>query len=99
MSPEDRQRLDTLEQKVNRLLEVLDVPFIESAKRRIVKPYVDSLNLDDAMTLISAGTTAGILQSVNEAGSETYSVAEEFDGSLIITTPAGQSYKLGYYNV
>ena len=95
MTPQERQELEMLRREVDNLKRVLDVPFIEEAKRRIVTPELQRKKL---VTKESSGSTSGILKSVNEGGSSSFSVADAFDGSLTVTDQEGNTYKLGYYN-
>jgi len=97
MSPQQLNEFNTMKAQLEALTKVLDVPFIEEAKRRIVKPYVASIGIDEFLARVSVGNTSGVLKSVNEAGSATYDVAKEFDGSMIIKGTDGTTYKIGYY--
>ena len=97
MSPAQLLEFNTMKAQLEALTRVLDVPFIEEAKRRIVKPYVASISLDEFLARVSVGNTSGVLKSVNEGGSATYNVAEAFDGSMIIKGTDGTTYKIGYY--
>jgi hypothetical protein len=97
MTPEERKLLKELDEKVTRLLRVLDVDFIESAKRRVVAPYVKDLGLDAVVSKTGAGSTSGTLRSVSESGSGSYSVANAYAGTITVRDAAGTSYKLGYY--
>ena len=99
MSPEQLREFNTMKAELEALARVLDVPFIEEAKRRIVKPYIESISLDEFLARVSVGNTSGVLKSVNEGGSATYNVAEAFDGSMIIKGTDGTTYKIGYYTV
>jgi hypothetical protein len=96
MSPE-QARIQELENKVKKLIEVLDVPFIENVKRRCVTPTITDLGLGDAVSKTGAGNTSGVLKSVSEAGSGSYSVADAYDGTITVRDTDGTSYKLGYY--
>ena len=95
MTPQERQELEMLRREVDNLKRVLDVPFIEEAKRRIVLPEIKRTKLVAKNT---TGTASGMTKSVNEGGSSSYSVADAFDGSLTVTDQEGNTYKLGYYN-
>ena len=99
MSPDQLLEFNTMKAQLEALTKVLDVPFIEEAKRRIVKPYIESISLDEFLARVSVGSTSGILKAVDEAGSATYDVAKEFDGSMIIKGTDGTTYKIGYYTV
>jgi len=99
MSPDQLLEFNTMKAQLEALTRVLDVPFIEEAKRRIVKPYVASISLDEFLARVSVGDTTGVLKAVDEAGSATYNVAEAFDGSMIIKGTDGTTYKIGYYTV
>ena len=97
MTPEERKLLKELDEKVTRLLRVLDVDFIENAKRRVVAPYVKDLGLDAVVSKTGAGGTGGTLKSVSEAGASTYNVANAYAGTITVRDENGTSYKLGYY--
>ena len=99
MSPDQLLEFNTMKAQLEALTKVLDVPFIEEAKRRIVKPYVASISLDEFLARVSVGSASSILKAVDEAGSATYDVAKEFDGSMIIKGTDGTTYKIGYYTV
>ena len=99
MSPDQLLEFNTMKAQLEALTRVLDVPFIAEAQRRIVKPYVASISLDEFLARVSVGNTSGVLKSVNEDGSATYNVAKEFDGSMIIKGTDGTTYKIGYYTV
>jgi len=99
MSPEQKIEFDEMKRTLTAIKEVLDVPFIEEAKRRIVKPYVASISLDEFLARVSVGDTTDLLKAVDEGGSATYNVAEAFDGSMIIKGTDGTNYKIGYYTV
>jgi len=97
MSPQQLNEFNTMKAQIAALSSVLDVPFIAEAQRRIVKPYVASIGIDEFLARVSVGNTSGVLKSVNEGGSATYNVAEAFDGSMIIKGTDGTTYKIGYY--
>jgi len=99
MTPQQLNEFNTMKRQIEQLSKVIDVPFIEEAKRRIVKPYIESINLDEFLARVSVGNTSGVLKSVDEGGSATYNVAEAFDGSMIIKGTDGTNYKIGYYTV
>lgn len=88
MSPQEKQRLVKLEQIVDSLLKVTNVPFIETLNRRLSSGIVD----ED----ISVATS--ISKSVNEAGVTTYSVAKVPDNKLSITLTDGTIKYIGIYN-
>jgi len=97
MSPDQLLEFNTMKAQLEALTRVLDVPFIAEAQRRIVKPYVASISLDEFLARVSVGNTSSVLKSVNEGGSSSYNVAREFDGSMIIKGTDGTTYKIGYY--
>ena len=97
MSPDQLLEFNTMKTQLEALTRVLDVPFIEESKRRIVKPYIESINLDEFLARVSIGDTTDILKDVDEEGTETFNVAKEFDGSMIIKGTDGTTYKIGYY--
>ena len=97
MSPAQLLEFNTMKAQIAALSSVLDVPFIAEAQRRIVKPYVASIGIDEFLARVSVGDTTDVLKAVNEAGSATYNVAKEFDGSMIIKGTDGTTYKIGYY--
>jgi hypothetical protein len=97
MTPEERKLLKELDEKVTRLLRVLDVDFIENAKRRVVAPYVKDLGLDAVVSKTGAGTTSGVLTGVSENGTGSYDVAKAYNGTITVKDVSGTSYKLGYY--
>lgn len=97
MTPDQEKLLNELNEKVNKILRVLDVDYIENSKRRIVAPYVKDLGLDAVVSKTGAGTTSGVLKSVSESGSGSYSVANAYAGTITVRDVAGNSYKLGYY--
>lgn len=88
MTPQEKQRLETLEKLVNSLLSVTNVPFIESLNRRLSTGIID----ED----LFAATT--ISQAVDEGGVATYSVAKVPDGKLSITLTDGTVKYIGVYN-
>ena len=95
MSPD--QEFNQMKQDITTIKQVMDVPFIENIKRRAVNPRLVELGLTKAIIKVSEGNTSGVLQSVNEGGSGSYSVAAEFDGTLTVQDADGNTYKLGYY--
>ena len=97
MSPAQLLEFNTMKAQIAALTSVLDVPFIAEAQRRIVKPYVASIGIDEFLARVSVGDTTDVLKAVNEAGSATYNVAKEFNGSMIIKGTDGTTYKIGYY--
>jgi len=99
MTPEEKTRLETLEKLVQSLLNVENVPFIENGKRRLTEPVITSLGLTEVISKDSTGSTAGVTQSVNEAGAGTYSVTDVPDGTLIVQDTDGAQYKLIYFTV
>jgi len=103
MSPQEKTEFERMKMELRTLKEVLDVPFIESVKRRAVTPGVEntieSLGLNRALRRDSAGGTSGMGKVVDEAGTSSFTVADSYDGSIIVTSLDGANYKLGYYNV
>jgi hypothetical protein len=99
MTPQERQEFEELKRMVRDLHGVTDVPFIENAKRRIVNPRITDLELETTISKETTGNTTGVHKSVNEAGASSYSVADSYDGTIIINDREGNSYKLGYYTV
>jgi hypothetical protein len=97
MTPEEKKLLKELDAKVTRLLRVLDVDYIENAKRRIVAPYVKDLGLDTAVSKTGDGGTSDVLTGVSESGASSYNVAKAYNGTLTVQDVSGTSYKLGYY--
>lgn len=94
MTPDERQRFETLERMVREIHAVTDVPFIENAKRRIAEPF-----LGDFISKDGTDNTSGVLKTVDENGVLTYSVAAEYDGTIIVEDAEGNTYKIGYYDV
>lgn len=94
MSPQERLEFQKMQQDIKKIMDVLDVTFIENAKRRVVTPALISFA---PLKKESTGGTSGVLRSVNEGGESTYNVADAFDGTITIQDPDGNSYKLGYY--
>lgn len=92
MSPEEKNRFETLEKLVQSLLRVENVSFIENGKRRIAAPV-----LGDGVQKFSTGSTAGVLKAVSESGASSYNVAQAFNGTITIEDATGNRYKLGYY--
>lgn len=96
MTPEEKREFEEMKRMVRALSGVTDVPFIENAKRRIAEPAITSARVVSKNT---TGTTAGVLKSVSEGGASTYSVADQYDGTITIADAEGNLYKLGYYTV
>lgn len=94
MTPEQLQRMETLEKKLQDLERVENLDCIENTKRRVVRPVLGEVIRKD-----STGNTSGILKSVNEGGGDSYGVAAEYNGSIIVEDINGNQYKIGYYNV
>lgn len=92
MSPEMLRKFEDMEKRLAALERVENVPFIENAKRRITEPL-----LEEGIEIQEVGTTTGMTTGVDEGGVATYDVAKEFDGSITIIDPDGNTYKLGYY--
>ena len=97
MSPEQLQEFNKMKATLEALKGVLDVPFIENAKRRIATPAIIDVGLGEVIVKNSVGGTSGVLRSVDEAGSGTYDVAYPYDGTIIVSDTDGNTYKLGYY--
>ena len=97
MTPDQLKRFEEMEKTLKRIQEVLDVPFIESAKFRIVRPVLKDVGVDAVVSKTGTGTTSGITASVDEAGSGSYTVAKVYNGSITISDVNGNLYKLGYY--
>jgi hypothetical protein len=92
MSPQEKREFDEMKTKLDALSRVLDVDFIENAKRRIALPV-----LGDSIQKDTVGGTSGTTKFVNEGGASTYDVAKAFTGTVTIKTADGNTYKLGYY--
>lgn len=92
MTPQEQERFERLETLVDSLLKVENVPFIENGQRRIARPI-----LGESIQKESTGGTSGVLQSVDEAGIGTYSVAKAFTGTITIEDADGNTFKLGHY--
>lgn len=95
MTPEQLEQFNKMQADIKKLMDVLDVTFIENAKRRIATPAILDFS---PLKKESAGGTTGTLKVVSEAGSSSYSVADAYDGVLTVKDPAGNTYKIGYYN-
>lgn len=93
MTPDEKNRLETLETLVQSLLKVENVPFIENGKRRIAQPV-----LGDSVQRESTGGTSGLLQSVDEAGAGTYNVGVAPTGSIVLKDSDNNTYKIATYN-
>jgi hypothetical protein len=101
MTPEERREIEELKTLVQSLLRVENVPFIESAKRRIAVATIEKYNLEEAVSKFAVGNTSGIVETVtdtNGALSTDYIVAKDYNGSITIEDQEGNLYKLGYYN-
>lgn len=97
MSPQDRQEFERMKKELAAIKSVMDIPFIEEAKRRVVVPEFSRLGLTEIVSKTGTGNTSGVLQAVNEGGSGTYDVPAEYDGTITVRDVDGTSYKLGYY--
>lgn len=100
MSPEEKREFEELKRIVNTLVRVENVPFIESAKRRIAIATIEKFNLDEAVAKFATGNTSGINETVtdtNGALSTDYLVAKDYTGSITLVDQEGNLYKLGYY--
>jgi len=97
MSPEQLKQFNQMQADIKKLMSVLDVNFIENIKRRAVEPKLSDLGLDEVVSKTGTADTSGVLRGVNEAGTNTYDVADEYDGTITVRDVDGTSYKLGYY--
>lgn len=89
MTPEDRQRLDTLEKLVQELYRVENVEFIENIKRR----GGTGMKSD---TIAAATTITTAVRNAADNGSE--NVAKVPDGKLKVTLSDGSVKYIGLYN-
>lgn len=94
MNPDEKQEL------LNRIarLESQLAQFLNAAELDPLIVSTIQASIDNP-TIESTGNTTGILKSVDESGVSSYSVAKEYDGSVVIEDADGNQYKLGYYNV
>jgi len=95
MSPEIMSEFNRMKEEIRALREVVDVAFIEMAKRRIVVPV---MRAEKFIKKDTTGGTTGTLKVVSEAGSSSYSVADAYDGTITIQDGDGNNYKIGYYS-
>ena len=70
---------------------------IQELERQAVDPVITDLGLGAVVSKTGAGDTTDVLKAVNEAGSTSYNVAEEYAGTITVKDTSGTSYKLGYY--
>ena len=98
MSEQERREFEELKRIVSTLVRVENVPFIETAKRRIAVPALNDLGLSEVISKNTTGNTSGVTQTVNESGSSSYNVADEYIGTITVSDTDGNLYKLGYYN-
>lgn len=95
MTPQERMEFNQMKQQLQAIAGVLDVPFIESVKRRCVEPLL--LDPTDFIIYDSDTTLSGLTRSVAEGGSGSYTVADVYDDAKIVTID-GVNYKIGVYN-
>lgn len=90
MDEKDR-KIAELERKVEAMRTGQDIEFQETLRRRTFQDLISAGTVDTA-------TTGNILQAVNEGGSATYNVADEFDFRLRVEVD-GTDYYVGLYSV
>lgn len=88
MSPEDRARIEQLEQRLSALERVENVSFVEMLQRR----GVGSINIQAGA---DATDTTVAVRDATDTTSET--VANEYAGVITIIDAQGNVYRIGYY--
>lgn len=88
---EDKNKLEQLEEKVNRMRNGEDIENIENIRRRSLQGAI-------LAGVKSTATTSDILKYVDEDGSSTYNVADAPAQKLRITID-GTDYYLALYSV
>lgn len=94
MSPEQAQinelkgQVETLERQMR---EFLSASELSPQIVRTIKIVNNSITKD------STSDTTGTLKAVSESGVSSYSVANAYAGTLIVSDLDGNDYKLGYY--
>lgn len=88
MTPDQLKQFDEMQTKLNALLAVTDINFIENIKRRT----------GSSVKTEAGQSVTSISKAVSEAGSGSYNVAKVFDSKVPIYLSDGSLKYIGVYN-